>query len=213
MAKNQLKTESPISDRDNAVIGERQKETKKKKQRTFSAEPSYEQRVRESENDIETIIRRLNALMSDYEMMPQSFITPDLYQRYEMVNGQRVFVELEGAKKNKLITGWFTKAFSAIRDAEGLLGIKTPEWRDLDAEFMALIKKEDEMAEQEIQDELKGKRIADLAPNEVACVLKAGKKKAAFEYLDEKVVILKKLETLMRRLVDDLQALKYEQAA
>lgn len=203
MVKNQLKTGSPIESG----------MTKENKDTAAADEAIYEQRAREEQISVEAMIRRLNSLLSDYKMMPDSFIMPELYQQYKMINGERVFVELEKAKKNKLITGWFTNAFKAAADAEDLLEIKSPESRNLFAEFMALLKKEDELAQVDIQQESRGKKIAELTPDEAARIFKTAKRKAAFEYIDNKVVILKKLESLMRRLVDDLRALKYQQAA
>jgi len=179
----------------------------KKQEQAAVQKPIYEQRAGEREKDAAAIIRRINSLLSDYDVMPDSFIMPELYQKYRMIGGKQVFVELEKAKKNKLITGWFTKAFNACRDAEELIETAMPD------EFMALLKKEDELAQEAVSVELQGKTVNDVVADEMARILKTAKRKAAFEYVDEKVNILRRIEALMRRLIDDLQALKYQQAA
>jgi hypothetical protein len=185
----------------------------KKQEQAAVQKPIYEQRAGEREKDAAAIIRRINSLLSDYDVMPDSFIMPELYQKYRMIGGKQVFVELEKAKKNKLITGWFTKAFNACRDAEELLETAMPERQVLSDEFMALLKKEDELAQEAVRVELQGKTVNDVVADEMARILKTAKRKAAFEYVDEKVNILRRIEALMRRLIDDLQALKYQQAA
>jgi hypothetical protein len=141
-------------------------------------------------------IQALDHLMFEHEVMPDSFIMPELYQRFTVVNGERVFAELEKAKRNKLITGWFTKIFQTLETICRQYDFDRSGIGKLNQEFKILIGEEEEAALDLIHQSLVGKRLEQLSPEELPRIIKEGKKSVAHDFLARKMDIIHRIEEL-----------------
>jgi len=159
-------------------------------------EPQPDLRVLKGGKQLTEDIQILDRLMFEHEVMPDSFIMPELYQRFTVVNGERVFAELEKAKRNKLITGWFTKMFQALQTICRQYDLDCPEIEKLNQEFKMLIGEEEAVALELIHETLSGKRMEQLSPDELPGIIKEGKRGVASDFVVRKMDIIHRIEEL-----------------
>lgn len=153
-------------------------------------------------------IQMLDHLMFEYEVMPDSFIMPEMYDGAIADSGERVYLELEKAKRNKLITGWFAKIFQALETICRQYDFNQSEINKLNSEFKQLIGEEDEAAMALIHESLGGKRLEQISPEELPRIIKEGKKGVAVDFMARKLAIIREIEELANELKQKLLALE-----